>query len=95
MSKLLTPHPAIKPREFLRSRHNLRLAEREYIRIYDLLNKIELDFGKELEIGIDDIFTRYNDIWNNTCDYILKSLKPKCWGVDYKYFYNVYKNQDL
>jgi hypothetical protein len=94
MSKLLTPHPAIKPREFLRSRHNLRLAEREYIRIYDLLNKIELDFGKELE-SEDDIFVRYNDIWNNTCDYILKSLKPKCWGVDYKYFYNVYKNQDL
>jgi hypothetical protein len=94
MGKLLAPHQAIKPREFLRSRHNLRLAEREYIRIYDLLNKIELDFGKELE-SEDDIFTRYNDIWNNTCDYILKSLKPKYWGVDYKYFYNVYKNQGL
>jgi|688.fasta_scaffold385850_4 hypothetical protein len=95
MGKLLTPHPAIKPKEFLRTRHNLRLAEREYIRIYDLLNAVELDFGKDIQEAGDNIFNDYNERWNNTCDYVLHKLKPKCWGVDYKYFFNVYKNQNL
>jgi hypothetical protein len=97
MGKLLEPHAAIKPKEFLRTRYNLRLAEREYIRIYDFLNKIELEFGEEIqEVEIDDeIFNRYNNAWNSACEYILNVFKPRCWGVDFKYFYNVYKNRNL
>lgn len=96
MKQLLTPHAGIKPAEFMRTRGNLRLAEKEYVRIYELLNRIELGFGKELgEDMSDDAFNAYNQKWIDTCNFILRTIKPKCWGVDFKYFYNVYKNREI
>lgn len=96
MKQLLTPHAAITPTNFPRNRGNLRLATSEYQEIYKRLNRVELKFGEELaEDCDDDIFTRYNNEWNKTCEYILNTLKPKCWGVDFKYFHNVYKNKEL
>lgn len=94
MKNLLYPHWAIVPVEFVRTRANLRLAEREYRMIYKKLNDVELRFGKELEKEevSDDIFNKYNQEWNKACQEIIKS-NPKCWGVDFKYFVNVYKNQ--